>query len=59
VTSLSGGTGALANTYVYDGFGDLTASTGNLTNPFQYTGWDDDPETVVPGLDTAVILCHY
>jgi RHS repeat-associated protein len=45
VTSLSSGTGALANTYVYDGFGNLTASTGNLTNPFQYTGRDYDPET--------------
>ena len=31
VTSLSNGTGALANTYTYDAFGKLTASTGALT----------------------------
>ncbi len=45
VTSLSNSTGSLANTYVYDSFGNLTASTGSIANPFQYTGRDYDPET--------------
>jgi len=45
VTSLSNGTGALANTYSYDSFGKLTASTGSLVNPFQYTGREFDQET--------------
>jgi RHS repeat-associated protein len=45
VTSLSGSTGTLSNTYTYDAFGNLTVSTGSLANPFQYTGRDYDPET--------------
>jgi RHS repeat-associated protein len=45
VTSLSGNGGALANTYAYDSFGNLTNSTGTVTNPYQYTGRDYDPET--------------
>jgi len=45
ITSVSGNTGTLANTYTYDAFGNLTASTGSLGNPFQYTGRDFDPET--------------
>src|SRR5580693_7908837 len=45
VTSVSTSTGAIANTYTYDSFGNLTNSTGSLTNPFQYTGRDFDPET--------------
>src|SRR5260370_343764 len=45
VTSLSGNTGTLSNTYTYDAFGNLTASTGSLGNPLQYTGRDYDPET--------------
>jgi RHS repeat-associated protein len=45
VSSLSSSGGVLANTYVYDAFGKLTASTGSLTNPFQYTGRELDPET--------------
>jgi RHS repeat-associated protein len=45
VTSLSNPTGALANTYTYDTFGNLTASTGAFANPFQYTGRDYDSET--------------
>jgi RHS repeat-associated protein len=35
----------LANTYVYDSFGNLTNSSGTVTNPYQYTGRDYDPET--------------
>jgi RHS repeat-associated protein len=45
VTSLSTSTGALANTYTYDSFGNLTASTGSLTNRFQYTAREFDSET--------------
>jgi len=47
VSSLSNTTGALANTYVFDSFGKLTASTGTLVNPFQYTAREFDPETGV------------
>ena len=45
VTSLSNATGALASTYAYDSFGQLTASTGTLTNPFRFTGREFDSET--------------
>ena len=36
---------ALANTYTFDSFGNMTASTGTITNPFQYTGREFDTET--------------
>ena len=45
VTSLSTLSAGLANTYLYDTFGNLTASTGSFGNPFQYTGRDFDSET--------------
>ncbi len=45
VTSLSDSTGAVAASYSYDSFGNLTASTGTLTNPFRYTARELDPET--------------
>jgi RHS repeat-associated protein len=45
ITSLSGTTGTLSNTYTYDTFGNLVASTGSLINSFQYTARDSDPET--------------
>jgi RHS repeat-associated protein len=45
VTSLSNSAGALANTYAYDSFGNLTASTGTITNPVRYTGREFDSET--------------
>ncbi|MGA6982501.1 MAG: hypothetical protein WBZ11_13175, partial [Candidatus Sulfotelmatobacter sp.] len=35
ITSLSNSSGALANTYTYDSFGNLTSSTGTVRNPFQ------------------------
>ena len=35
----------MAASYVYDSFGNLTASTGTITNPFQYTGREFDSET--------------
>jgi RHS repeat-associated protein len=45
LTSLSSTSGALANTYTYDSFGNQIASTGSLTNPFRYTGREFDTET--------------
>jgi len=44
-TSLSNSAGALANTYVYDSYGNLSASTGTLINSFRYTGREFDSET--------------
>ena len=45
LTALTGGSGQLANSYVYDSFGNLTASSGTVANPFQFTGWEFDAET--------------
>jgi RHS repeat-associated protein len=45
ITSMTDSTGNLAATYVYDSFGNLTASTGTITNPFQYTGREFDSES--------------
>jgi len=45
ITSLSNATGALANTYIFDAFGNQTASTGSITNPFRFTGREFDSET--------------
>jgi RHS repeat-associated protein len=45
ILSLTNGSGQLANSYVYDSFGNLTASTGTFPNPFQYTGRGFDSET--------------
>ena len=44
VSSLSNSAATLANTYIYDSFGNLAASTGTLINPFQYAGRDFDSE---------------
>lgn len=45
VTSLSTTAGALANTYIYDSFGNTINSTGSLTNSFRYTAREFDVET--------------
>ena len=45
ITSLTDTHRQLAASYVYDSFGNLTASTGTITNPFQYTGREFDSET--------------
>jgi len=45
VTSLSSGSGSLAQTYTFDSFGNVTASGGSLANPFQYAGREMDGET--------------
>lgn len=44
-TSLSTSTGALANTYTYDSFGNVANSTGSVTNFTEYTGREFDTET--------------
>jgi RHS repeat-associated protein len=44
VASLTDATGAVANTYSYDSFGNTTP-TGPLTKPLQYTGRELDAET--------------
>lgn len=45
ITSLSNQAVALASTYTFDSFSQLTASTGTITNPFRYTGREFDTET--------------
>jgi RHS repeat-associated protein len=45
ITSLTNGTGSVANSYTDDSFGNLTASTGTLVNPFRYTARESDTET--------------
>jgi RHS repeat-associated protein len=45
VTSLTTSTGAMANTYTYDSYGQLTGSTGSVTNRFLYTAREFDAET--------------
>jgi RHS repeat-associated protein len=45
VSSLTDTTGALAQTYTYDSFGNTTNSSGSLTNFFRYTGREFDTET--------------
>jgi RHS repeat-associated protein len=45
ITSLSSSAGALANTYSYDSFGNLTNSTGSVTSFFRYTAREFDTET--------------
>ena len=45
ITSLTDSAGNLAASYVYDSFGNLTASTASSTNPFLYTARELDSET--------------
>ena len=45
VTTLTNSSGAIANSYTYDSYGNLTASTGSVTNPFRYTEREFDTET--------------
>jgi RHS repeat-associated protein len=47
ITSLTDSTGALAQTYTYDSFGNTVATTGALRNYFQYTGREFDTETTL------------
>ena|SRR5579859_588575 len=45
ITSLTSGSGSIAQSYTFDSFGNVTGSSGSLTNPFQYTAREFDPET--------------
>lgn len=42
---LTSSTGAVAATYTYGAYGNLTASTGTVTNPFTFAGGYTDPES--------------
>jgi RHS repeat-associated protein len=44
-TTLTGSSGTMGNSYIYDAFGNITASTGNTGNPYTYTARDLDSET--------------
>jgi len=45
ITSLTNVTGALAQTYTFDSYGNTTNSSGSLTNFFQYNAREFDTET--------------
>ena len=45
ITSLTNGSGSIAQSYTFDSFGNQTASSGSLTNPFRYTAREFDSET--------------
>jgi RHS repeat-associated protein len=45
ITSLTATNGAVAQSYTYDSFGNLTNSSGSLTNFFRYTGREFDTES--------------
>jgi RHS repeat-associated protein len=45
IVALTNSRGFPATAYLYDSFGNLTASAGNVTNPFRYTAREYDPET--------------
>jgi RHS repeat-associated protein len=45
VSSLTSVAGAVANTYIYDSYGNLTNSSSSVSNPFSYAGREFDSET--------------
>ena len=45
ITELTNSTGAIAQTYKYDAFGNILSQTGTTTNPFTYTGREYDSES--------------
>lgn len=45
ITSLTNGSGTIAQSYGFDSFGNLTTSSGSLTNPFRYAAREFDGET--------------
>jgi RHS repeat-associated protein len=45
VIAVTDETGALAATYEYDAWGNITAETGDIDNPFRYAGYVYDEET--------------
>jgi len=61
ITSLTNGSAATVATYVYDAFGNLSASTGLLTNVFRYTARELVSLTIrrfvsSPGATTRMII---
>ena len=44
---MSNAAAALAQTYTFNTFGNLTVASGSLTNPYQYAGREFDSETGV------------
>lgn len=45
ITSLSTSTGIVSDSFVYDSFGNVSASTGLFSQPFRFTGREWDAET--------------
>ncbi len=45
ITSLTTSSGALADTFRYDTFGNVPSSTGNIVNPYRYTGREYDTDS--------------
>jgi RHS repeat-associated protein len=45
ITSLTASNGAVAQSYMYDSFGNIANSSGSLTNFFRYTAREFDTET--------------
>jgi RHS repeat-associated protein len=45
ITSLTGSSGSIADSYAYDSFGTVTNSTGTLSNPIRYAAREFDSET--------------
>ena len=45
ITDLTDTTGAIAQSYVYDSYGNIVQQFGTLENPYTYTGREFDPES--------------
>jgi RHS repeat-associated protein len=45
ITSLTNASSTLADTFTYDGFGNLTASTGSVLNSLRFAARESDSET--------------
>ena len=45
ITALTDVSGNIAQTYIYDSFGNIVAQTGTIQNPYTYTGREFDSES--------------
>ena len=45
IVDLTNSTGAIAQAYVYNSFGQITQQVNSLVNPYSYTGREFDPES--------------